>query len=56
MGVWVPLLVRLGELTNGVYDGFWEVRLGDGNLRNSTAGNLFTLWWEVHRGLPRLAE
>jgi len=51
-----PFFVRPGELTNGLYEWFWEVHHGDGNLRNNTAGNLFTLWWEVHRGLPRLAE
>ena len=51
-----PFFVRLGGLTRGLYDGFWEVHHGDGNLRKNTAGNLFALWWEVHRGLPRLAS
>ena len=51
-----PLFVRLGDLTNGLYEWFWEVHHGDGNLRNNAAGNLCTLLWEVNRGLPRFAE
>ena len=48
-----PFRVRLGDLTLGLYDDFWEVHHGNGNPRDNTAGNLYTLWWEVHSRLPR---
>ena len=43
----------MGDLTLGLYDDFWEVHHGNGDPRDNTAGNLYTLWWEVHRRLPR---
>ena len=49
-----PFTVKLGGLTEGLYDSFWEVHHGNASTRDNTAGNLFTLWWEVHRRLPRL--
>ena len=48
-----PFFVQLGGLTHGLYDGFWEAHHGNGDTRDNTAANLFTLWWEVHRQLPR---
>lgn len=48
-----PFFVQLGGLTQGLYDGFWEVHHGNWNPRDNTAANLFVLGHEFHRRLQR---
>ena len=48
-----PFFVKLGGLTEGLWDGFWEVHHSNWNPRDNTSGNLFTLWHSYHRRLRR---
>ena len=48
-----PFRVRLGGLTNGLYDEWWEVDHDDGNTRNNLLDNLYIYWWAYHRTLER---
>ena len=48
-----PFQARLGGLTNGLYDEWWEVDHDDGNTRNNLLDNLYIYWWAYHRTLER---
>ena len=48
-----PFCVKLGGLTQGLYDRFWEVHHDNWNPRDNHPHNLWVLWWEVHQKLRR---
>ena len=48
-----PFKVRLGGLTQGLYDTFWEVDHWDENPRNNRLDNLYIVWWRHHRSFSR---